>query len=108
MRKPLSLRARLGERVRSLRVRRGLSLEALAERAHLNDKFIQAIETARQAPTVDSIGKLAIGLGVDLRELFTFEDESPTALRRKAANLVQKASDHDLGRIVRLLEAALY
>ena len=102
------LRVLLGKRIRELRSRKGLSLEALGERAKLNDKFIQAIETARQAPTIDSIEKLAAGLGVNLRELFTFEEESPRALRKRAVRLVQEAADRDLARIVRLLESALY
>ncbi len=103
-----SLRKRFGDRIRELRRRKGLSLEALGEQAKLNDKFIQAVETARQAPTIDTIEKLARGLDVPLRELLTFEDESPKALRARAKELVGKASDHDLARIVRLLEAALH
>ena len=105
---PRSLRSRFGQRVREIRIRQNLSLEALAEKAHLNDKFVQAVETARQSPTIDSVEKLASGLDVNLRELFAFDDESPDALRRRAVRLVQAAEDHDLGRIVRLLESALY
>ena len=103
-----TLRVRLGRRVRELRLRQKLSLETLAEKAGLNDKFIQAVETARQSPTIDTIEKLALGLGVNLRELFTFEDESPDVLRKRAARLVQTADDQDLARIVRLLHSALY
>jgi transcriptional regulator with XRE-family HTH domain len=103
-----ALRERFGRRVRELRLRQDLSLEELAERAGLNDKFVQAVETARQAPTVDSVEKLCTGLGVNLRELFIFEDERPVVLRRRALQLVRDAADSDLGRIVRLLEAGLY
>jgi transcriptional regulator with XRE-family HTH domain len=103
-----SLRIRFGRRVREIRLRRALSLEALAEKSGLNDKFIQAVETARQSPTIDTIEKLAFGLGIDLRELFSFEEESPATLRKRAARLVQTADDQDLARIVRLLHSALY
>jgi putative transposase len=68
-----SLRIRFGQRVREIRRRQGLSLERLAERAKLNDKFIQAIETGRQSPSIDTIEKLAIGLDVDVRELLVIE-----------------------------------
>ena len=103
-----TLRVRFGRRVRAIRLRQGLSLEALAEKSGLNDKFIQAVETARQSPTIDTIEKLAVGLGINLGELFTFEDESPDILRKRAARLVQNADDQDLARIVRLLHSALY
>jgi transcriptional regulator with XRE-family HTH domain len=103
-----SLRARFGRRVREIRVRQKLSLEALAEQSGLNDKFIQAVETARQSPTIDTIEKLSLGLGIELRELFTFEDESPEVLRKRASRFVQTADDQDLARIVRLLHSALY
>jgi len=103
-----TLRVRFGKRVREIRLRHDLSLENLAEKSGLNDKFIQAVETARQSPTIDTIEKLAHGLGVELGELFSFEEESPAALRRRATRLVQAADDHDLARIVRLLASALY
>ena len=108
MAKTPSLRDRLGERVRELRRRKKLSLEKLAERAKLNDKFIQAVETGRQAPTIDTIEKLAHGLDVPVAELFAIEDQSPKAMRARARELVGSASDHDIARIVRLLEAALH
>jgi transcriptional regulator with XRE-family HTH domain len=75
-----ALPVRFGRRVREIRLRQGLSLETLAEKSGLNDKFIQAVETARQSPTIDTIEKLARGLGVELGELFTFEEESPAIL----------------------------
>ncbi len=103
-----TLRVRFGKRVREIRLRQDLSLEALAEKSGLNDKFIQAVETARQSPTIDTIEKLAHGLDVEIGELFTFEEESPAILRRRATRLVQTADDNDLARIVRLLHSALY
>ena len=103
-----SLRVRFGKRVREIRERRKLSLEALGERAGMSDKFIQAIETARQSPTIDSVEKLALGLDTNLAELFSFGDERPPQLRRRAVGLVKSAGEKDLARVVPLLESALY
>jgi transcriptional regulator with XRE-family HTH domain len=105
---PPSLRIRFGRRVRAIRLRQELSLEALGEKSGLNDKFIQAVETARQSPTIDTIEKIASGLEIELGELFTFEEESPDVLRKRATRLVQSAEAQDLARIVRLLHSALY
>jgi transcriptional regulator with XRE-family HTH domain len=105
---PPALRVRFGKRIREIRLRQEISLEKLAEKSGLNDKFIQAVETARQAPTIDTIEKLALGLDVELAELFSFEDESPAVLRKRATRLVQAAGEHDLARIVRLLHSTLY
>jgi len=108
MAKSQDLRSRFGQRTRDLRRRQGLTLEKLGERSKLSDKFIQAIETGKQAPTVDAIEKLALGLGVLPAELFQIDDRSPKALRARARELVTEASDADLAKIVRLLEAVLH
>ena len=57
---------------------------------------------------MDSVEKLCSGLGVNLHEFFTFEDETSSGLRGRALRLVRDAADRDLARIVRLLESALY
>src|SRR5436190_12428401 len=104
---PTDLRLHVGHRVRELRKLQKISLEVLGERSGLNDKFIQAIETGRKAPTVDSIDKLVRGLGVEVKELLVFEDTSPEAMRRRAAVLLARVRDDDLPQVVRILEAAL-
>jgi transcriptional regulator with XRE-family HTH domain len=62
--------ARLGNRIRELRTARGLTLEAAAERADLDDGHLQAIETGQSNPTVASLAGIARSLGVSLEELF--------------------------------------
>ena len=104
----LDLRARFGQRLRELRRRRDLTLEQLGERAKLSGKFIQAVETGRQVPTVDAIEKLARGLDVLPAELFASEDRTPRALRTRARELIAEASDADIAKIVRLIEAVLH
>lgn len=101
-------RIRFGQRVRQLRRQRDLTLEQLGERSKLSDKFVQAIETGRQAPTIETIDKLARGLAVSAHELFANDDATPKALRTRARELVAEASDADIARVVRLLEALLH
>jgi len=95
------LRRRFGQRLRELRRRKQLSLEALAHEAKLSGKFIQSIETGRQAPTIDTVEKLADGLSVPVGELFVDAPQSPIVLRARARQLIGKASDPDLATPVR-------
>jgi transcriptional regulator with XRE-family HTH domain len=108
MAKASQLRLHFGQRVREIRKRQRLSLEALGEKSGLNDKFIQAIETGRKAPTIDSIEKLTVGLGVSVKELLLFEDNSAESMRKRAHQLLARIPDADLPKVVRMLEAALY
>jgi transcriptional regulator with XRE-family HTH domain len=59
----------LGEAIRSKRKEIGLSQESLAERSELSTVFISRVECGKESPTVDSLVKIANGLGVKTREL---------------------------------------
>jgi len=102
-----NLRSRFGQHVRGLRRRRNLTLEQLGERARLNDKFLQAVETGKQAPTIETLEKLSRGLGVGMHELLALEERTPKTLRARAREMIADASDADVEKIVRVLEAIL-
>ena len=109
MARPPEPRVRFGQRIRQLRRQRDLTLEQLGERAKLGEQVRpSSIETGRQAPTIETIDKLARGLSVMVHELFVADEATPRALRARARELVAEASDSEIGRIVRLLEAALH
>jgi ribosome-binding protein aMBF1 (putative translation factor) len=61
---------RLGKRVRTLRLERGLTQEEAAARAALDAKHFQAIEGGRANVTMASLVGIARALGVRLAELF--------------------------------------
>lgn len=54
----------LGEAMRSLRRERGIAQEAFAARAGLDRSFYGAIERGEFNVTLDTISKVATGLGV--------------------------------------------
>lgn len=58
-----------GLNVRRLRVEHGLSQEQLAEKAGLHRTYIGMIERAEKNITLCNIEKIAIALGVSVREL---------------------------------------
>ncbi len=76
--------AHLAARLRSLRLERGLTLEALAERTGVSRSMISLVERGESSPTAAVLARLAAGLGVTLASLFAGEasaDASPLARR---------------------------
>lgn len=60
---------RLALLIKTLRKQRGISQEALAERAGLHRNFISLLERTASQPTVDTLFRLADALGVTAVEL---------------------------------------
>ena len=65
----MRLRARVARNLRRLRAERGLTQEEVADRAHLNRNYVGMIEREENAPTVDTLEKLAQVLQVDPGDL---------------------------------------
>lgn len=61
---------RLGEIVRDLRSRQGLSLRTLATRAGFSPSFVSQLERGQASPSIASLERLAQALGVTLGEFF--------------------------------------
>lgn len=59
-----------GKRVRALRREKGLSQEGLALNCNLDRTYIGGVERGERNVSLISIRKIAIGLGVSLRDLF--------------------------------------
>jgi transcriptional regulator with XRE-family HTH domain len=60
---------RLANRIKTLREQRGLSQEALAEKAGISRGYLARLETGRHDPTVGTVEKLAKALRVKVTEL---------------------------------------
>ena len=79
---------RIAARVRQLRARMGLSLDALAAASGVSRSMISLVERAETSPTAVVLEKLAIGLSVTLASLFELpagqsEVDNPPVSRRK-------------------------
>lgn len=68
------LRRNFGLRLKFLRRRAGLTQEQLAETADISVDFLSLVERGINAPSFENLEKLAKALGVEVRELFNFED----------------------------------
>jgi transcriptional regulator with XRE-family HTH domain len=68
--KTSNLNQRIAHRVRELRARQALSLDALAAKSGVSRSMISLIERGESSPTAVVLEKLAGGLGVPLASLF--------------------------------------
>lgn len=60
---------RVGANIRRLRKAQGLSQEELAHRAEMHRTFVSQVERAVKSPTLETLDKIARGLGVPLSDL---------------------------------------
>ena len=66
------LRKKFGKRLQTLRRQAGLTQEQLAEASEVSVDFISLVERGINAPSFDSLEKIAKALGVSYQELFDF------------------------------------
>lgn len=64
-------RKKLGEKIRKLRKKKGLSQEELGFQSHLHRTYIGAIERAEQNVSIDIIHKIAKALKVFPKDLLS-------------------------------------
>jgi transcriptional regulator with XRE-family HTH domain len=67
-------RRAFGDRVRHLRRDRGWTQEQLAEAAGMDRSFLADVERGVRNPTLDTIHRLALGLGISPAEFFPPDD----------------------------------
>ena|SRR5512134_1382979 len=72
----MSIKRRVGLRIKLARRRRGLSQEELAERVDRSTEAISSIERGRTLPNFVTLERLARALGVSVREFFDIGPES--------------------------------
>lgn len=87
MSQPDRVLADLGHALRSARLDRGFSQEALALETGIHRNYIGGIERGERSPTVSTVAKLSDALGIPLSELFAMAEKSgrpPRATQRQA------------------------
>jgi len=67
---------KIGEKIKKLRLARGLTQEELAERTDLSRSFISQLESDKTSPSIDTLEVILRALGTDLKHFFSdFEEE---------------------------------
>jgi transcriptional regulator with XRE-family HTH domain len=77
----------VGQRIRSLRERYGLSLRALSERCGLSINAISQIERGENSPTVSSLHRLAGALNIPITDFFHHEEKQVAVFVKRNSGL---------------------
>jgi transcriptional regulator with XRE-family HTH domain len=73
----------LGQRVRALRLERGLQQRQLADQAGLTPSMVSQIESGRLTPSLHTLGRLAAALGVPIASLFDGQPAGSLVISRQ-------------------------
>jgi transcriptional regulator with XRE-family HTH domain len=93
----------IGERVRTLRNRRNLSQEVLAGRVGIDMKSLSRLERGAHYPSLETLEKIQVELGVELKDFFDFE-KFPSADEMRDF-LIRAARDADYATLERMSSA---
>ena len=72
----------LGRKIRDLRLRRGLTVQQLAEATGLSKGFVSQVENGRTSPSLSTLQDLARSLETSVAYLVVEEDQVPYVVRR--------------------------
>lgn len=97
----------IGHRIRNFRLQKQLSQEELAERCGLHPTYIGQLERGEKNATMESISKVAAGLGVKLSSLFENIDGQNAEIKNSypamAYDLIQSATPSSQKQLVEIL-----
>ena len=83
-------RPELGERLRTIRLARRLTLRDVSQAAGVSESFLSQLERGRSSASVATLQKLAGALGIEISDLFGGHDPAqPRVLRREARQLLE-------------------
>ena len=93
-----------GQRLRNLRLQRGLTQEEMAERAELHPTYIGQVERGEKNLTLLSLEKLLLALNVTFAEFFEcMEEERAGNWAGQCYELVNRKAPEQQERIYRIL-----
>ena len=94
--------------MREYRKSQGISQEELGERANLHYTYIGAIERGEQNPSIESIEKVAKGLGVGIDKLFKFKSikpkPKPEVLRTEIISMLKRKDTKTIRLTIKILK----
>jgi transcriptional regulator with XRE-family HTH domain len=101
-----NLTFRLGARIKALRKSRGFSQEQLAEKSEITPKYLSRLEVGQQSPSIETLGKLAEALNVELWELCDFGHEGThKELQETLRKIIHESDEKKLRVAVKVFRA---
>jgi len=83
----------LGQNLRRMRTRRGLSLDRLAELSGVSRAMISQVELGNSTPTINVLWKISSALGIPFAALITEGKQEPVAVVRAEASKILTSHD---------------
>ena len=68
----------IGEKIKNLRLKNGLTQEELADRCELSKGFISQVERNLTSPSISTLTDILQSLGTDLSEFFAKDTQEET------------------------------
>lgn len=65
----------VADRLRQIRREKGINQEELANSAGINRSYLSSVENGKSSPTIEVVERLAVALGVSMRELMSSESD---------------------------------
>ncbi|MBK9266027.1 MAG: helix-turn-helix transcriptional regulator [Polyangiaceae bacterium] len=96
--------SQVGTRIRELRLERGMSLAELADASELSKGHLSSVEHGLAAITIQTISRLAKGLGLPPLYILTFSSDDE---RAHATELVRKLPTDQVRKLRRQLQVQL-
>ena len=78
----------IGKRIRKIRQAKGLSMYRLTQETGISGQHIKGIEEGTRQPTIETLQKLIVPLGITMAELFN-ENEECSFLSEKERELIE-------------------
>ena len=98
----------LGNRIKLLRVRKGLSQDKLGELSGLNGKYLGEVERGNSNISITNLSKLSDVLEVPFLSLLNIEHEQDRAeLVKELHQMIDSSDDAQLKTIYRVLDSIL-
>jgi len=99
----------IGERIRSYRMKKGLSQDALGEIAETHGKYIGQLERGEKNATLESIGKIAKALDLPFEVLFEniISGETKNEIPKECYNLLTSMSEKEQRTMLDIIKKAV-
>ncbi|HEY0840398.1 MAG TPA: helix-turn-helix transcriptional regulator [Vulgatibacter sp.] len=97
-------RSDLGSRIRELRQQEGVTQLELADRAGISNEFLSKIEHGSGTPSLETIGRLAAGLGISVCDFFPPGRPGANDLPDRFLRLFASLDDEDRLLLTRIAE----
>ena len=99
----------LGARIKEIRKIRRLSQFQLSEKVNIDPKHLSRIEVGKSYPSLETLGKIAVTLHVEIKDLFEFVDHvTSEEIRENTIRLLNEANEKNLKIIFNVTKGIVY